>query len=438
MAQRLARALLSVLVGMAAASCYQVAAAAPLPQPAPCATAAAAALAQRGKPYVWGSKGPSSFDCSGLTSYAWAQAGYSIGRSTYDQAQAGVAIPCRLSDLAGAATTCWQPGDLVFLRYTGGQHVAMYIGSGLFADAYNTATGVIVHNVAADSFYQSHFWQARRIVSCDGASVNVPTADSLPDFPPDLEQIPDIIAPLSFDTPECNECDSDGAIILPPTEWSGSWPQGFEALNLPLVFQTVISWLAWQVSEIARQVICWLLSMLQRLATILAAAANALIYGVNSLFKMLVLLWLSLRAYFLAAWGLLEDMRQLLAYVGAGLAGLAALGQLTIDLIILLSALIGQIIALMGQLVLAISGIVGWVGGLMIGFWLALQLALAGTTVPAQLAETHVIYRATRGVLEGVRDSEIGWAFYLLWGMAYVAFVTWLARFLSASESRPE
>ena len=41
--------------------------------------AATAALSQRGKPYVWGAKGPNSFDCSGLTQWAWAHAGVRLG-----------------------------------------------------------------------------------------------------------------------------------------------------------------------------------------------------------------------------------------------------------------------------------------------------------------------------------------------------------------------
>ncbi len=38
-----------------------------------------AALSKLGRPYVWGAKGPSSFDCSGLTQWAWRQAGVNLG-----------------------------------------------------------------------------------------------------------------------------------------------------------------------------------------------------------------------------------------------------------------------------------------------------------------------------------------------------------------------
>jgi peptidoglycan DL-endopeptidase CwlO len=56
-------------------------------------TAARAALGKIGRPYVWGAKGPSSFDCSGLTGWAWRQAGIQLGADTYQQIHDGVAVP---------------------------------------------------------------------------------------------------------------------------------------------------------------------------------------------------------------------------------------------------------------------------------------------------------------------------------------------------------
>ena len=55
--------------------------------------AARAALGRLGRPYVWGAKGPSSFDCSGLTGWAWRQAGIALGANTYQQIRDGIAVP---------------------------------------------------------------------------------------------------------------------------------------------------------------------------------------------------------------------------------------------------------------------------------------------------------------------------------------------------------
>lgn len=78
------------------------------------AKAVAYAIAQLGKPYVWGATGPDSFDCSGLTMRAWESAGKEIGRTTYDQINAG-----RAGSQAQAL-----PGD-IHLPETG--HVMMFV-----------------------------------------------------------------------------------------------------------------------------------------------------------------------------------------------------------------------------------------------------------------------------------------------------------------------
>jgi peptidoglycan DL-endopeptidase CwlO len=52
-----------------------------------------AALSKLGRPYVWGAKGPSVFDCSGLTQWAWRQAGVQIGNDTYSQIKEGIPVP---------------------------------------------------------------------------------------------------------------------------------------------------------------------------------------------------------------------------------------------------------------------------------------------------------------------------------------------------------
>jgi hypothetical protein len=72
--------------------------------------AAQAALSKLGAPYVWGAKGPRSFDCSGLTQWAWRQAGVNIGGDTYSQIRDGVPVP------PGQV----RAGDLIFpLQYFG-------------------------------------------------------------------------------------------------------------------------------------------------------------------------------------------------------------------------------------------------------------------------------------------------------------------------------
>jgi peptidoglycan DL-endopeptidase CwlO len=98
--------------------------------------AVATALAQVGDSYVYGAVGPDSFDCSGLTMYAWAAAGVSLPHSSSMQAGAGQAVA--YSDM--------QPGDLVFY-YSPISHVGMYIGNGQLVHASNPSSPVEVVDV---------------------------------------------------------------------------------------------------------------------------------------------------------------------------------------------------------------------------------------------------------------------------------------------------
>jgi cell wall-associated NlpC family hydrolase len=83
-----------------------------------------AALSQQGKPYVWGAGGPDAYDCSGLTSWAWGQAGVSLPHQS--ASQQGMGTPVGRDQL--------QPGDLVFFG-SPAYHVGMYIGNGMMVHA---------------------------------------------------------------------------------------------------------------------------------------------------------------------------------------------------------------------------------------------------------------------------------------------------------------
>lgn len=93
--------------------------------------AVSAALSVQGTQYVWGSADPSvGFDCSGLTSWAWAQAGVYIPHSSAAQ----------YSTLPHVALGSVQPGDLIFY-YSPISHVALYIGGGQIVHARHPGPG---------------------------------------------------------------------------------------------------------------------------------------------------------------------------------------------------------------------------------------------------------------------------------------------------------
>ena len=115
----------------------------------------AAALQYVGYPYVYGTAGPETFDCSGFTSYIYKQFGVTLNRSSKDQVNNGVAV----------SKSNLQQGDLVFFSTNGvyPTHVGIYIGDGNIVHASTAKDGVKISSLNT-SYYTTNYFAARRIV----------------------------------------------------------------------------------------------------------------------------------------------------------------------------------------------------------------------------------------------------------------------------------
>jgi cell wall-associated NlpC family hydrolase len=87
-----------------------------------------AGLIKVGSPYVWAAGGPSAFDCSGFTQWAFGQAGIRLPH--YSGAQYAMTTRISASQL--------QPGDLVFWGGSGSAHVAIYMGNDQLVHAFGS------------------------------------------------------------------------------------------------------------------------------------------------------------------------------------------------------------------------------------------------------------------------------------------------------------
>lgn len=97
------------------------------------------------KPYVWGSEGPNSFDCSGLVFAAYRSAG--LGYPGWDRVNSRIyyswtkRVP--LSEL--------QPGDLLYYSYKADvstiHHITIYAGNGMMWEAHNTRKGLLYSSI---------------------------------------------------------------------------------------------------------------------------------------------------------------------------------------------------------------------------------------------------------------------------------------------------
>ena len=102
------------------------------------------ALSQIGRPYQWGGAGPHSYDCSGLTMVAWAQAGVALLHYTGDQWVEGMQVPLgslERGDLLFYATNNADPATI--------HHVGIYIGGGEMVDAPYTGVDVRIDSIYA-------------------------------------------------------------------------------------------------------------------------------------------------------------------------------------------------------------------------------------------------------------------------------------------------
>ena len=112
------------------------------------ARAIAAAKTKLGRPYTWGATGPDTFDCSGLTGWAYRQAGVNLPRTSRQQWFAG----------PHPSIGEMLPGDLLFwgTDLTNPQsihHVALYIGGGMMIAAPRTGTVVRIQPVYGGDFF---------------------------------------------------------------------------------------------------------------------------------------------------------------------------------------------------------------------------------------------------------------------------------------------
>lgn len=141
-----------------------------VPKAAPVTTqasmAAAYAMAKLGAPYVYGATGPHAFDCSGLTQAAWRAAGVFIPRTSEAQ----------WSQLQHVSTP--RVGDIIV--YSGGGHVALYVGNGKIVEAPSPGKSVRVEPWRS-SWWGTHFTGIVRPVSHtvttqEGSTTSLPKA----------------------------------------------------------------------------------------------------------------------------------------------------------------------------------------------------------------------------------------------------------------------
>lgn len=111
--------------------------------PSPALRAVLFALSQVGKPYVYATAGPDTYDCSGLTKRAWAESG--IGLPHFSGAQLHAGLP--------VAVPALRPGDLLTYGPDGSEHVVLFVGNGWVVQAEGSSFGVVITPAELDPLH---------------------------------------------------------------------------------------------------------------------------------------------------------------------------------------------------------------------------------------------------------------------------------------------
>jgi cell wall-associated NlpC family hydrolase len=116
------------------------------------AKAISVAKSNMGVKYKWSGNNPNGFDCSGLVTYSYSNAGVKLPRTAAEMYNVGTKV------------TSYQPGDLLFFATSGGRkvtHVAIYIGNGQMIHSA-TSKGVSIASIN-NSYWKPRFIGAKRI-----------------------------------------------------------------------------------------------------------------------------------------------------------------------------------------------------------------------------------------------------------------------------------
>lgn len=110
--------------------------------------------------YQYGGSTPEGFDCSGFVRYVFSENGIQLGRSSRDQAQAGMHVPI----------SALKPGDLIFFNMRSRKHhridhVGLYIGDGQFIHAASSRSRQIMISDLKSVHYQNRVVTARRVTA---------------------------------------------------------------------------------------------------------------------------------------------------------------------------------------------------------------------------------------------------------------------------------
>lgn len=364
---------------------------------------------------------------SNQTYYSWHKTGRAVD------------IPQRGPGLVHTADTSAPGYDLFYLRSKAGQLISItniMLAAGFaripstpnrpewwhFEDRSSNGVELGWQGAMSQIYSQQQLEQQYPEKNWSDTSINCSAPD--PDEP-----IPDLVAPVRFSIPNCEQC-SGGSSIIIPAEDPPAEPGTTDFIGRTLY---PFHWLGWAFKASIRELMCLMLRIAGDGAQIAEDAVNALIKVLNGIWRLGINSWLGITQIFYALFASLELLRIQLNDLSGLPVVMRAYAESLWQMLLAALVLVGDSIGMVATIGSMAIGLVGYVSGFLIGLITTFQSALASPAAPAELAGRSVVYEVIHGAGRGFRDSALGWVLVLVWGMVYVGAGVWAIRYFSGS-----
>ena len=301
----------------------------------------------------------------------------------------------------------------VFANLSAGQ-------SFLFADDIEIAAGAVVSVQSQDVF---------------SYELNMPHVTAIT-----WESIPDVVGYINFHIPGCGECGGPPLLEIEPDRDADWWDVGrwFDAGEW-------LRKLTGGMWNMIAKALCWLVWLFGLLVDLFVQIANIFLGFTNNLWRLFIFMWISFRSVVYQWWNVFQLFLTWLAQTMYFVIWTLALLKFIIEFLLQLVVVIVQILLIFLGFVLRLLAVIGWIVAIALSTSSMLVSAMGvpgsdATVVayntPAAISvwNGHPIYSMTRGMLEGLLDSKAGWMVTLLHVLAYIAWVSWLVKFLPAGK----
>lgn len=248
------------------------------------------------------------------------------------------------------------------------------------------------------------------------------------------EDIPDFFQDdfVSWDVPECGECDPIPAVVEPAP--IAPFPEA--SWDVVDTVQGLAKWEMGHVRQLMRGLTCWMLSSQQHASNAAGEMQNSVIMLLNEVVRWLVYLAMVGRVLIETLFYVLEHVRYLGGWIITLLIEIRVMLADVVTLVYVLVESAAVVPYLWFVLAQRAVGIIIFLGTIMNEAILSVLDALMGTeAIPGIIESNHMLYSFFRGMQDALQAHPMtGWLYMLYFGMVALMWLIWASRTLSQSD----